>query len=434
MKKQINTRIKTKTTLDCTITVDGGKEKTYKLSSDEPSVILLNCKDDRVGFKTEYTDLQGEVRYGTISPSLMEYKRALRMGYYGLYLSKPNGVKSIKLGIKRVTSRGEQNFNIDTSNSDNESKNAELRTRLKIVDCNLEGVDYYKYTDKDITDVKIRKAEKFDVFKLNIEKGKGQKAYTELLTLLKYFEFDNFRIMESNGYIVCMRKFTDSAITDIHKSIKATGTSGDEKIDAYLANQGINDKADALKLSSVLSKIKKEGIPFEMSDDLSFLTDAEYNLLFLIYCFALSSSSENDVSSVPLTFIDMAIYDSLNTNRKQKNKKQVAKSLETESTDSIYNQNEWETAAITVEKKSTAATDLNKVLETIVACMLAHGAIVYLYNIPKGYKGAYQTEQSLDDFDDLDVIHEEKSETDNSLVKNSTEWLLDILPELESIG
>ena len=162
---------------------------------------------------------------------------------------------------------------------------------------------------------------------------------------------------------------------------------------------------------------------FKLNDnDLSFLTDAEFALLFTVFCYAIARDRNNTV----VQFLNMGLFESLVVYSEERAAEVKAikkrKQNELEKLEEVLTKvGKQKEVLKQLEKKGEIFQDIkindtknnvSNCLDYLIDYMAKDGAIVHLYNIPDNYKGKYrnlETEKDLDSLeDDDDIIAESK--------------------------
>lgn len=372
--------------LDYKLHFGDGHIESLKIRGTE-MVITMICPDKSVYTKLEYTGLKGEPRECILSKSLYNYKMALSGVYFGLYTKLPKevGIERVELKLKN----GNTTYYIDTNELKNKD-NLKIRSGLKVIDTDVQGVDYYYFVKRNFENRHLEKeSETKEILAKMQMNDEAYRLYNEIMIKLSKYDFQNFKIRRDGG---------------IFKLYKTTDNS-----------------------------------EFKLNDnDLSFLTDAEFALLFTVFCYAIARDRNNTV----VQFLNMGLFESLVVYSEdieaeikaiKKKKQNELETIEEDLKKGVKKQEnlkklEKKGEIFKVTQINDIENNVSNCLDYLIDYMAKDGAIVHLYNIPDSYKGKYRNLEAKKDLDSLDddddIIAESK---DVNVQGKHTNWYLRVL-------
>lgn len=385
------------------------KEVNMTLHESRGAVINLNCDlDNSIALKAEGTSILGRPYISTLSHSLLQYKEAIRNVYLGLTTHTSNILDL------RVDSNI-NGYHITLNNKAlSKAKSEYSPINVKIVDADVEGVDYYFVRSSSDLQKNTYRKSVLNAISTNFKADIG--LYTDMMCLLSKCEFPNMKILFN----------TNDNIKFINKHTKES---------------------------------------FSLTDDLNFLTDAEFNLLYMIYSYTLATGGrriEAGSSSLIIQFINMGIFEGLIDYQNE-----VIAKLEKEEHESAnkYSQsvNKLKNSDNTAEQISELVVDGNNdianltgakirrknkdlteggkrtnqlvtALDGLIDIMKLGNVLIHIYNIPDNYTGKYKKISkvigaSKIDFSSMDEDIIANSDIGNNIVANYVDWKLPILPK-----
>lgn len=395
------------------------RDVTMTLHENKGAVINLNCDtDNSIALKAEGTSILGRPYVSTLSHSLFQYKEAIRNVYLSLITHTDNiadlQVDSKINGVHLVL----DNSILSNTNSKYSPMN------VKVVDVDVEGVDYYFIESSNALQKNTYRKKTLNIVAGNFKPDVG--LYTDLMCLLSKCEFPNMKIVFN----------TKDNIKFINKNTK---------------------------------------MAFTLEDDLSFLTDAEFNLLYMVYSYTLATGGKKikaGSSSLIIQFINMKIFEGLIDyqyavlNEITRLEREKEDSVETSRTDFdklnrhtnesklgdaqlgevalLHNNNTAMLASIKTKNKTKDLTQGGKynnqlvtALDGIIDIMKMGNVLIHIYNIPENYTGKYKKKSKVMgvqniDFSSMDEDAIVNTDIGNNIVANYTDWELPTIPPIES--